>query len=346
MDLMTLQNRLRGADAVLDERAWPEALVGELSRARCWGNVIATRHGGAALNPAEQLAVYEAVARGSLTAALILTQHDAACELLADSDNEHLAADLLPRCAEGDVLMTVGISQLTTSRRGDGPAMRAEANGEGYRLSGVMPWVTSAPVADFVATGAVLPDGQQILACVPLSAERVTVAEPMVLTALMPSWTTEVRCDGLVVAADQLIRGPVERVLRRRAPVKPLSVSGVGMGFAGRLLDEISDRAGGLPAASETLTRAIPEAYESLRTRLFTTADLLEDPQAEVPAIELRTAVNDLITRLAATLMTLAKGSGYLLTNSAQRLTREAMFFLVWSAPPAVQAGTLQRLWR
>ena len=61
--------------------------------------------------------------------------------------------------------------------------------------------------------------------------------------------------------------------------------------------------------------------------------------------VKLCVAVNDLLIRLAVTLMTLEKGSGYLANRPAERLLREAVFFLVWSAPPAVQTGTLRALW-
>lgn len=40
MNAETLKKTLRQADAALDEHAWPEGLVRELSAAGCWGNVI------------------------------------------------------------------------------------------------------------------------------------------------------------------------------------------------------------------------------------------------------------------------------------------------------------------
>jgi hypothetical protein len=61
--------------------------------------------------------------------------------------------------------------------------------------------------------------------------------------------------------------------------------------------------------------------------------------------MDIRVAVNDCVTRLAMTCLTLSKGSGYLSSHPVQRLVREAMFFLVWSAPTHVQLGTLRRIW-
>ncbi|HEY3242010.1 MAG TPA: hypothetical protein VGM03_01550, partial [Phycisphaerae bacterium] len=73
-------------------------------------------------------------------------------------------------------------------------------------------------------------------------------------------------------------------------------------------------------------------------------ADRLSDPEFEIPGDEIRVAVNDLVVRLAMALLTISKGSGFLRGDAAQRLVREALFFLVWSAPQPVQLGTLQML--
>lgn len=345
MNLTTLTTELRRYDDGHDERSWPEGGVRALGEAGCWRNVVSAEFGGVGASPEAQLETYEAVARGSLSLALILTQHDAACELLGDCDNEALMRRLLPRCARGEVLTTVGISQLTTSRRAKGPAMRADPVAEGFRLTGFMPWVTSAPKADYVVTGAVLPDGQQVLACVSTSAAGLSTGEPMELMALGSSWTSEIRCDGVVVTSEHLIRGPLERVLARRAPVKPLSVSAVGVGMAGALLDGIRACSGASAQAADMLEKRIMVQYESVRRRLFDAAETLSDPSAEIPSMDIRVAVNDLVVRLAATLLTFSKGSGYLSSHRSQRLVREAMFLLVWSAPPHVQLGTLEKLW-
>ena len=96
----------------------------------------------------------------------------------------------------------------------------------------------------------------------------------------------------------------------------------------------------------DLIEKDIVNQYKSIRSQLYNAVDQLSDPSAEIPAMEIRVKINALIQRLSITLMTLAKGSGYLSVNSAQRLCREAMFFLVWSAPPHVQAGTIRKFWQ
>lgn len=345
MDLVTLRDRIREVDAGLDESAWPGELTALLTQAGCWSASVPARLGGQGAPPPRRVEVYEHVAAGSLSLALILTQHDGACELLADCDNQALAQELLPRFAKGELLTTVGISQLTTSRRGSGPAMRGRPDGDGFVISGVMPWVTSAPKADYVVTGAVLENGNQILACLPTRAAGMSVAEPMEFMALNSSWTSEIHCQDVKVRPGQLMRGPVEQVLAIRAPVKSLTVSAVAIGVAGALLEGVRERASTLGDDFQSIERQVVAQYDSARKRLYDAAARRSDPAAEVPAQEIRVAVNDLLIRLACTHLTLAKGSGYLSSRPSQKLLREAMFFLVWSAPKPVQMGTLAKLW-
>jgi alkylation response protein AidB-like acyl-CoA dehydrogenase len=345
MDLEQLTRRLRELDDGGDEAAWPEQSVRAIADAGCFANTVPKRFGGRQATPREKVESYEAVAAGSLTLALILTQHDAACELLADCENESLPPKLLPTCAVGETLLTVGISQLTTSRQGGEPAMRAESVENGLALTGVMPWVTSSPRADYVVTGAVLPDNRQILACLPLNAPGVVVHDPMRFMALNASLTGRVQCNRVIVDREHLLRGPCEQALARRAPVKSLTVSSVGIGVSRALFDAIEARRDTLANADKLIDSTIAPAFHAIRARLHRAADVLVDPGEGFPAVELRVALNSLVVRLAATCLTLAKGTGYAAEHPVQRLCREAMFFLVWSAPATIQLGTLEQLW-
>jgi len=345
-DLNVLRQELRDIDDQGDDTSWPEKMISVMRDAGCFGNVIARAYGGNETDPHRMIETYQSVGAGSITAALILTQHDSACDLIGNCDNESLAADLLPDCATGQKLATVGISQLTTSKRHHGVAMRAERDGDEYVLNGVMPWVTSVQKADIIVTGAELDDGQQILGCVPMNAPGVSPGAPMELMSLRTSWTGEVRCKDVRLTPDLLMRGPADKVLALRAPVKPLKVSSVGLGLATALLDELWVFAENLDGAPELIADKVAPDYEAVKRRLYAAADKLHDPEAELPSGEIRADVNALVIRLAATLMTLAKGSGYLSSHPAQRLAREAMFFLVWSAPDAVRIGSLERIWR
>ena len=320
---------------------WPERSVEQLTRAGAWSWIIPTAYGGRKLEPISQLMAYEAVAGGCMSTALILTQRDAACEFIAGCHDEAIKAEFLPRLARHEVMTSVGISQLTTSRQGGRPAMLAEPTAGGYRLRGSMPWVTAAARCGVFVVGAALADGRQIVGMLPADAPGLRIEKPIALMALQSSQTAEVVCRNVILPERLVLRGPAESVLASRSPIKSLVVSACGIGLAGAiqlLIFKEAERNGqGLDGWIEELG----SRYEAVRERLYRCAERVEDSSTEDDRAGVRVAVNDLLARLASAVLVFAKGSGLVRQHAAQRLAREALFYMVWSAPEAVRAGTL-----
>jgi len=320
---------------------WPEKSLHHLTQAGAWTWVVPRSHGGRQLSPLEQAQAYEAVASGCMACLLILTQRDAACELIAAGDSEALKDEILPRLARHEVMTTVGISQLTTSHRTGRPALVAKAAGDGFVLNGFMPWVTAADRCQYLVTGAELPDGNEILAAVPSDLPGVTIDKPMDLMALQHTATSEVHCRNVHIERRFVLKGPMKDVLSSRSTVKPFVVASAGVGLAGtmsRLVALAAEKAGGELAE---LGQELVARHEAIRERLYKAVTDAGTGGSEDSKTQLRIAVNDLLVRLAIALLTLSKGSGFQRQRDAQRLAREALFFLVWSAPDDVRAGTL-----
>lgn len=331
------------ADGYVDTPRWPSACMQALGDAGAWRWALPAAYGGDGLAYADLLRGYAAVAAGDLSTALILTQRDSACDLVARGENDALKEELREHAA-GARMTSVGIAQLTTSHGAAGPKLRAVPDGDDLRLEGEMPWVTGALYCDEIVAGAVLPDGRQVLATAALESRGLQVESPLPLLALESSVTSRVLCQGVRVPRERLVRAPSESALSRRAPVKGLTVSAVGLGHADALvefLQEHAERADGPVAAA--LRRHVEEAAR-VRTAFFAFADGVEDRRSEIPAEELRVAVNDLVARLGVAVVVAGKGSGFVRPSLGERLAREALFFQVWSAPESVRSGTLERL--
>src|SRR4051812_38417337 len=112
--------------------------------------------GGVDLSALDLHLLYEALAAASLSTALILSQRDSAAGLIDGSECESLRRELLPGLAENEMFSTVGIAQLTTSRQGGRPAMRAIPTDSGFQIDGLIPWATGADQCDFIVSGAVI----------------------------------------------------------------------------------------------------------------------------------------------------------------------------------------------
>ncbi len=320
---------------------WPARSLEFLTHAGAWSWIVPRTFGGLGLDPASQIMAYEAVAAGCMSCALILTQRDGACEFIADADNDGAKEALLPGLAGHELMASIGISHLTTSRQGAKPALTATRDGHAFVLNGYIPWVTAASKCHGIVSAAMVPDGGQILFWLPLDAEGVQIDPPMRLMALESTLTAEVHCRGARIAPEHLLRGPVDDALRRRSPVKSLVVSATGIGLAGALVRDIRAHAS---SSTDRMAHQLDDAlarYEATHARLTAFAEVLGRPDAEVPKTEIRVAVNDLLMRLALMALTIGKGSGFIRQRDTQRLAREALFFLVWSAPDDVRVKTL-----
>ena len=333
----------RLADDSAREAEWPAEAVAIALDAGWRGWCIADEYGGKLQSPAGLLECYEMLGRGDLSTALIVTQHDAAVDLIGQGENDGLKRRILPLFASGEIQTTVGISQLTTSRQGGPPAMAIGRDGDGFRLNGVMPWVTAPHKCSHIVTGGALEDGSQMLALLACDRDGVRIDPPLQMLGLNASWTAAVHCERVQITAADVIRGPVPKALSRRSTVKPLVVSAVGIGLCEALIDLIDQRTRSSESAFRDLAEELMTLHKNLREQIFDAAERIEDVESDLTT-ELRVSVNDLVARLAMAAMTLAKGSGYVRGHRAERLMREALFMQVWSAPVDVRRGAIEKL--
>jgi len=326
------------ADAADAGPDFPAASWGVLRAAGvpAWG--VPAEYGGTGLDPAARLRGAEQLAGACLTTAFILSQREAAVRRILAHARPDLQAALLPRLARDEIFLTVGLSQLTTSRQHQGPALTAAARGEGYVLDGVIPWVTGAARADALVVGATLPDGAQLVMLLPRERAGVEVEGPMDLCALRGSQTTQVRCRGAAVGREDVLAGPAPRVLG--AAAGGLETSCLALGLAGAAVDHLRGEAAVRPDL-----RAVAERFEAAREglsrRLYALAERPADP---TEATEVRVQANALALQATQAALTASKGTGFVRPHPAQRWARQALFFLVWSCPRPAAEGTLAHL--
>ena len=287
------------------------------------------------------LAGYEQLAGACLTTTFILSQREAAVRRLGASANIALARRFLPGLASGELFASVGLSQLTTSRQHQAPALAAVATADGFRLDGVVPWVTGADQADVPVIGATLVDGRQILLALPHGQAGVAIDPPLPLMALTGSRTCAVQLSGVILGSDCLIAGPAEKIMA----AKPGGVGGL----------ETSCLALGLAVPRSIMFRRKPFAGRTLRPRLsgyskraFGLRSALQALAVASPTQESMVAIRVDCTRFALqatqVAMTVAKGAGFVAPHPVQLWARQALFFLVWSCPRPAAEGVIGHL--
>jgi alkylation response protein AidB-like acyl-CoA dehydrogenase len=279
------------------------------------------------------------LARSEMLVTFVLSQFQAACLRLAVAQSENLKQRWLPDLAAGKKFATVGISHLTTSRQHTAPAVAAIPDGNGYRLTGDVPWVTGCRQADVVVTGGTLSDGRQILVAIPTDRAGVEVGSPMSLLALTGSETGPIVLKDVAVSYDDIIAGPVNGVIQHAngGGAGSVTTSTLALGHAFGCLDHLQREATARPLLQPMVQSLCTEADE-LRDDLL--AAVNPSPETRSPE-QLRTRSTDLALRSSQALLTATKGAGFVAGHPAERLAREAMFFLVWSCPQAVATKLL-----
>jgi butyryl-CoA dehydrogenase len=342
IDVRSLEILEASAERADRDPMWPEESWRALTMAGAPAWSVPRAFGGRELSPVELLHGYEALASACLTTAFILSQREAAVRRIAGLGRPEQQKRLLPKLATGEILMTVGLSQLTTSRQHGAPSLTAmPLDGGRYRLDGVIPWVTAADQADEIVIGATLPDGQQILALLPGRVAGVAIDPPAPLMALVGSRTTQIHLSSVTIEPEQILVGPAAQVAAvGKGGVGGLETSCLALGLASAAIRFLEHEALMRPDLADGAARFVAAAQEA-RQRLHRFAET-ETVSSEV--MTLRVDCTLLALRATQTALTVAKGAGFVAPHPVQRWVRQALFFLVWSCPRPAAEGILSRL--
>ncbi len=329
------------ADRADGELAWPSASWDWVRRGGALRWSVPAEYGGDGHAGAELLDRYEVLAGACLTTCFILSQRDAACRRIRDHGEETLRKELLPGLARGERFATVGLSHLTTSRQHVDPVLRARPAGEDFVLEGYIPWVTGAARADYLVTGATLPDGRQILAILHGDRPGVRVGEALDLMALAGSVTAPVRCENVLLERRWLLAGPEERILTSgRGGPGGLETSCLAIGLAGAAVQYLTQE-------SEARPEYRPTAQRLNQVRLTLASELRSAARSGCTSehsAALRGRANALVLRATQAALAAGKGTAFVRGHPAQRWARQALFFLVWSCPRPAAEATLAYL--
>jgi alkylation response protein AidB-like acyl-CoA dehydrogenase len=322
--------------------AWPAEQLALCGRYGVFEWFLPQELGGQGWSEADIVRGYLRLSAACLTTTFVITQRTGACQRIALAENDSLRRELLPDLVTGRSFATVGISHLTTSRRHLAtPVLRAEATADGFVLDGFSPWVTGAPQAQIIVTGATLEDGRQILAALPTDLPGVSIPPPARLVGLSASQTGPVNCEQVLVPNRFLLAGPVEEVMKQGAG------AGTGGLQTSTLAVGLADAALAFLEGENRLRDDLTSPAKALRAEWTQTRDdllALAEGENVCTTENLRARANSLAIRAAQAALAAAKGTGYVVGHPAGRWCREALFFLVWSCPQPVMAANLCEL--
>jgi len=228
-------------------------------------------------------------------------------------------------------------------RRPGPPAVRAEPDGAGWRLSGTSDWCTGWGLIDVVMIAGTAPDDRVVLTLVPAQdAPGLRSGAPLRLSVMGGTRTVPLTMDGFEVRPDDVLAvvdGPAWRAAddARTANAMPAAVGLLRrVVVALAALGEERDR----PEAVHTALH-LGSHGAALRARAH--GLLLDVPAGERTAerTTLRGEIAALTVRAAHALIAARSGNALLADSPEQRWAREAAFHLVQAQTAAVRAAQL-----
>jgi len=272
--------------------------------------------------------VAEALAGGCLATAFVWIQHHGLVRALAEPDAPAaLRADWLPALATGARRAGAAYGGLLPGP----PRLRADPAPSGaWIVSGESPWATGWGLVDVLHLAARGP-GDTIVWMVVDALERPGLAaHRQRLVAADAASTVRLEFAGLPVPASRVI-GVV--------PYRPPGTTGAGPRANGSLALGITGRCTALMADTDAAEELGAER-DACRRSLDDAVDAA-DPRAMPSA---RAAACELAVRSAAALAVDTGSRSALAGSQPDRLTREALFLLVFGSRPQIRTALLARL--
>ncbi|HEY0201161.1 MAG TPA: acyl-CoA dehydrogenase family protein [Burkholderiaceae bacterium] len=216
------------------------------------------------------------VARESLTAAFVLWGQSAFIDYLLASANPAPRARWLPALLDGSLAGAVGLSNVMKFLSHIEPLqVRARPEGTGWRVDGLLPWVTNLRPEGFAVVLAVRAEGRAAPVVLAIDSRWPGVARSadLDLLALRGSNTAAIVLDGVLVPGDAVLADPGPPCLRAARPRFLGLQCGMAIGLAQAALDAARGPAAGgaravlgprIDAAAHTLQAAQDELFEGL----------------------------------------------------------------------------------
>ena len=333
---------LPGAAALDQTGAFPAANLAAIAELGLYGMVVPSAAGGLGFESAEARAVMRLLSSGCGATAFAFAQHHGATGAVAATGNDELRDRWLPKLVS-DTLAGTAFAHV---RRQGEPVLRATPDGDGWLLSGFAPWVTSWDHAEVMSVAAKTDDGQLVWSLLPAKEGRgIAVDKRFELMVFQATHTVALRFDSVRVDPCEILSvvdfGPwAQRDSALSARPSPLC-----LGIGDRALAELNRVAPDTAASMEPWWVEQAEAAEAQCHRVDEAiAAKTIDHALVVATAAARTGALLAVQRLTTTLLAASGGSAIEKNHTAQRLSREALFYVIQAQSPDGKQATLAAL--
>jgi alkylation response protein AidB-like acyl-CoA dehydrogenase len=324
----------------------PEGHLAALADGGLFGLVGPPSHGGLDLDARSARRAMAAVGSGCGATFFVWVQHHGVVRALRSSTNQAIVAAHLADLCAGRALAGTAFAHV---RRTGPPAISATRIDGGWRLDGHAPWATSWGLADWFSVAAESGDGELVWSFVPGAGAHGVTAAALALPVFGATATVALRFDGCVVSDDQVIAVEAaeqwRRTDRRHASLGQPAVLGVAE-RARRLLADEGDVDAARAADALAVELGVRWGIDDDLVDALAVGDDGEDGVTDVivAASDHRAACLDLARRSTTALLAAVGGRGMDLSHPAQRLAREADFYVIQAQTNDGRSATLRHV--
>lgn len=333
---------LPGATAVDQSGVFPAANIAALAELGLFGLVVPAAAGGLGVTPADGRAALRLLSSGCGATTFAFAQHHGATGAVAATKNTELRDRWLPSLLTN----TLAGTAFAHVRRPGEPVLRAVPDRDGWVLSGVAPWVTSWGHAEVMTVAAKTDDGRLVWALLPATeAAGLSVDKAFDLMVFQATQTVALRFDDLRVDAAQVLNVHDFEPWAKRDRALSARPSPLCLGIGDRAMADLHDTAPDTAASVAPWWVAQLEAAETQCRRVdeAIAARAVDDELVATTAIARSAAL--LAVQQLTTMLLAASGGGAIESGSrAQRLSREALFYVIQAQSPDGKAATLTAL--
>ncbi len=281
--------------------------------------------------------IQEAVAGGCGATSFVWAQHHGAVRRIAQGDGP-ARERWLGACCAGDLLAGIAFAYL---RRPGPAAVRATREAEGWRLDGRAPWVTGWGLIDVLVVAARTDDDRVVTVVLDrLDDAGLQPGEPQQLLAMSATGTVALGFDGVRVGTDDVAEVLPYAWWFERDQKGGAHPPAAPLGITDRALRLLAER----PDAEETASVLAAE-LDARRTEADRLGAALREGTAGAVAqgFAERDRGTALARRVTDALIAASGGASMDLAHPAQRLSREASFYLIQAQTPDLRALALRR---
>jgi len=191
------------------EHRFPREIFAKLAELGLMGTCVPEEYGGAGADFLSYILVLEQLSRADAGVGVTVAVHTSAVTLpLLAFGTDEQRARFVPPLARGDHLGAFALTEPEAGSDAGALRTRAEAEGDGWRITGAKQWITNARYAGtfllFARTDQETPGARGVSAFV-LDAEHVRVTRDEEKLGLNSSTTNDIVIEGAVVGRDRLL---------------------------------------------------------------------------------------------------------------------------------------------